>query len=424
MIPGFLLFTVSIFAALKLSTFQMRSQNYQNVCHFVDQKIYLSSVLVKVWKADCLKESKKLSAETPLEVVIQTFNRSFAMLNASHLSLYPPTEVQKIWKGEVKATGIESHYVGGELVISKVHPESPASRAGLKFGDVILKINGELGNPDQAETASGKYLILASSPAGGVHQRTVDLNLASFQKDEEVRLTRISEDTVVLRVPSFRAEYFERKEWLDKIQTLKKYSHLILDLRGNLGGNFVAGLRLLSPFLCKPTTVGSLLRPKWPAGTIARLPDQLEDAVQIKLVDENQRVELSTFKGYDCLSRETSKPLGTGKASVQIRITVLVDSSTMSTSEMVAQALKEFKQARIVGSASAGKLLVGMWYAMPEIGEGVRMSIPEALYESHTGRALEGTGVEVDEVLYYHLHELQRGEDSWIRSVSKQNAPK
>jgi carboxyl-terminal processing protease len=130
------------------------------------------------------------------------------------------------------------------------------------------------------------------------------------------------------------------------------------------------------------------------------------------MVDQHQRVQLSTFDGYGCSQKTTQE------------ISVLVDSSSASTSEMVAQALKEFKDAKIYGSTSAGQLLVGMWYPVDEIAAGVKLSIPEAVYESHGGRPIEGPGVQIDEVLYYRLNELQNGEDSWIKSVSKRRVSK
>jgi carboxyl-terminal processing protease len=408
MIPGFLLFTVCLWIAWKLATLQLISQNYQNVCHFVESKIFLSSNELKSWKFDCLKKARKLSPATELPIVIQTFNQSFSILKTSHLLMYAPDEAKSVWQGESKATGIESHYVGGELVISKIHKNSPADKAGLKFGDIVLEINGELANPEQAESEAGKYLIRTRGK-----QQELQLKPATFQRQEEVQIEALSPTTVLLRVPSFRAEFFEKVHWVQQLQQLKKYPRLIIDLRGNLGGNFVAGLRLLSPFLCRPTTVGSLIKPKWPATKPGILKDDLKDDSQIEIVDQFQQIQLSTFEGYGCLVN--LKPGA---------ISVLVDSASASTSEMVAQALKEFKAAKIFGSVSAGQLLVGMWYPMNEIGQGVKLSIPEAVYESHKGRPIEGPGVELDEVLFYHLQELENGEDSWIKNVSNRNISK
>ncbi|RYD69416.1 MAG: hypothetical protein EOP84_28510 [Verrucomicrobiaceae bacterium] len=92
-------------------------------------------------------------------------------------------------------------------------------------------------------------------------------------------------------------------------------------------------------------------------------------------------------------------------------------SSTASTAEMVAQAMHDYVGAKIFGSASAGQLLVGVWYPVPELGTGVKISVPEAVYQTRRGHKIEGPGVQIDKVLYYHLEELQNGEDSWIKAA-------
>ena len=97
-------------------------------------------------------------------------------------------------------------------------------------------------------------------------------------------------------------------------------------------------------------------------------------------------------------------------------IRVLVDGKSSSVAEMVAQALKEFRKSPVRGTSSRGQLLVGVWYPMDELGQGVQISIPEALYTSAKGRRIEGQGVELDKVLYYNLPEMQMGIDSWVKN--------
>jgi carboxyl-terminal processing protease len=408
MTPGFLFLLLCFFSTWKIThrllLQQASKRNFDNVCHFVSEKAYFEPSRLKEFRELCLKKASALNSETSLRAVVTTFNDVFSTLRTSHLVMYSSSEAEKLWSGQSEETGIESRYVGGELIISKIHKSSPAAKAGLKAGDILVEINGELGNPQQAETESGTFLINRH----GV-QHTIQLQTASFQRDETPQIIEFSPSTAVLTVPSFRAEFFKKSEWLKQIGELKKYKHIILDLRGNLGGNFVAGLRFLSPLLCQPTAVGKLIKPKLKAGPMAVLPDKLSDEDQIKLVDQSRQVILSTFGGYGCLPASLS---------------VIVDSLTASTAEMVAQALKDFRNVKLYGSTTAGQLLVGVWYPLPEIGPGVRISIPEARFESTKGRTIEGPGVELDEVLYYHLEELQNGEDSWIKTVLKRNVSK
>lgn len=380
---------------------QTSKQNFERVCHFVVEKIYLPDSKLRDFHLRCVRSVAKFDADTPLKLVLDTYNQLFSELKTSHLAIHSDSESRKLWQGENRETGIESFYVEGELVISKVHPHSPASRAGLRFGDTIVTINKELANPEQAETESGDYVIYRSKK-----KFSVKIETAEIQRLEKVELWPLNSGTVVVKVPSFRAEFFEDAVWKENIQELLKYQHVILDLRGNLGGNFVASLRLLSPFLCKPTLVGTLTKPRSKLEKTGVLPNELEDEKQLAVVDENALVKLVTFEGYGCF-----------KGSVQ----VLANSSTASAAEMAAQALKDFKGAKINGAPSAGQMLVGVWYMMPEVGPGVRLSIPEAIYKTQAGQLLEGPGVKLDRTLYYHFEDLERGEDSWIKAVSTRN---
>ncbi|HEY8271048.1 MAG TPA: S41 family peptidase [Pseudobdellovibrionaceae bacterium] len=350
---------------------------------------------MKIWNKSCLARSELVRKNTPVADIIKDLNEQFSLLQTSHLLIYDADESKKVWSGESKETGIESQYVDGELVILKVHRNSPAELAGLRMGDVIYRINEELGTPEMAEKISGGYLIQR-------HKKITEykIQVKTIQREEEPEIGRISDRTVMLKVPSFRAEFFDRDKWKRQVTELKKYQKIIIDLRGNNGGNFVAGLRLLSPFMCGPQDIGYLWKPKSKFKKDAVFDDNLDDESQVNILDESFLVRLLTFADYDCLTAS---------------VAVMVDSGSASTAEMVAQALKDYIGAKIFGSASAGQLLVGVWYPVPELAEGVRISIPEAVYQTRRGHKIEGPGVQVDKVLYYHLEELQNGEDSWLK---------
>jgi carboxyl-terminal processing protease len=394
-IPGFLFFALCMglgFAATK----KTRSVNaYAQVCHFVTDHIYLGDEEMRIWNKSCLQRSGLVQKNTPVTDIIEDLNEQFAILHTSHLLIYNADESRKVWSGESQETGIEAQYVEGELVIFKVHRNSPAEFAGLRLGDVIYRINDDLGTPDMAEKTSGKYLIQR-------HKKITEykIHAKSIQREEAPDVVRISDRTVTLKVPSFRAEFFESDSWRAQVAELKKYQKIIVDLRGNIGGNFVAGLRLLSPFMCGAQDIGYLWKPKSKLKKETMFPDDLNDQRQVDILDQAFLVRLLTFDDYDCLVAA---------------VVVLVDSGSASTAEMVAQALKDYIGAKIFGTASAGQLLVGVWYPVPELAEGVKISIPEAVYQTRRGHKIEGPGVQVDKVLYYHLEELQNGEDSWLK---------
>ncbi|WP_413288290.1 S41 family peptidase [Bdellovibrio sp. HCB337] len=396
-IPGFLFFVLCLYLGMTVVRKHPPGNTYAKICTFVNDRIYMQGEKLVSWSRGCVKRSELVKEDTPVAAIVEDLNDQFSILHASHLSIYSPQESRRVWQGESKETGIESQYVDGELVIFKVHKNSPAERAGLRMGDVIYRINDDLGTPELAEKTSGKYLILRQKKITEYKISTGDI-----KREEDPQIIPLTAKTAVFKVPSFRAEYFEKEKWLSQVSELKKYQKIIVDLRGNLGGNFVAGLRFLSPFMCSPQDIGYLWKPKSKLKKEMTLPDDLNDENQIVVLDQSFLVRLWTFEDYDCLAAS---------------VAVLVDSGSASTSEMVAQALKDYIGAKIFGSASAGQLLVGVWYPVPELADGVKISVPEALYQTRRGHKIEGPGVQVDKVLYYHLSEMENGEDSWIKKA-------
>ncbi|WP_373999239.1 S41 family peptidase [Bdellovibrio bacteriovorus] len=368
---------------------------YPVVCDLVSSKIFLEDDQVKKWNRICHRRSRLVTPYSPKKLVIKDINNVLGLLNVSHLEVYDSSEVKSIWRGEALETGIEAEFVDSELVIFKLHPKSPGALAGLKKGDVIKSINREQPNPWEAATESGTYLIERKE-----QEIAFEIKAANIVRKEEVSFEELKNKAAMIQIPSFRADFFADEKIAELQKKLQNVNRLVVDLRGNAGGNFVAGLRFLSLVMCQPEEVGRIVRPRFPQNVTAELPDDLRDEKQLEILDRSKEVLLKTFKQDTCFRGD---------------IKVLVDGKTASVAEMVAQALKEFKKAPLLGSPSRGQMLVGVWYPLNEVGPGVEISIPEALYLSHNKYKIEGQGVELDKVLYYNLNEMQAGIDSWLK---------
>ncbi|WP_374078922.1 S41 family peptidase [Bdellovibrio bacteriovorus] len=370
---------------------------YPVVCDLVAEKIFLEDEQVRKWKRTCHRRSRLVTPYSPKKLVIKDINNALGLLNVSHLEVYDSSEVKSIWRGESLETGIESEFVDSELVIFKLHPKSPAAMQGLRKGDVIKTINGEQPNPWEAQSESGIYSI-----ERGDKVQSYQIKAASILREEGIHFEKLKGNAAVIQVPSFRADFFADAKIKELENELQGVRRLVIDLRGNIGGNFVAGLRFLSLMMCSPEEVGRLIRPRFAKDNSAELPNDLSDEKQLAVLDQHREVILKTFKQESCYRGE---------------VRVLVDGKTSSVAELVAQALKEFRKAPLLGSPSRGQLLVGVWYPLNEIGPGVEISIPEALYLSHGKHRIEGNGVELDRVLYYNLSEMQAGIDSWVKKA-------
>ena len=372
---------------------------YPTVCHLVAEKIFLPKEKLEGWQKICLRRSQLVQPTSERKLIIQDINNVLSLLKVSHLEIYDPEASHRIWQGINQETGIESEFVEGELVVFAVHPLSPASKKGIVKGDIIEAINGDQPSPWTAKKNAGDFVVRDKFDK----TRKVQLKPRTLRLDESPQVLEIEpKKWIRLKVPSMRSDYFDYKKWDPQVEKILSYQNLILDLRGNRGGSFVAGLRLLAPFICSPQTIGSFKGKTGTSEVKGRLPDILADEQQLKYIEKYQEVLLVTEARRSCFK---------GK------IHVLIDGGTASTAELVAVALREFKQAKIYGTTSAGELLVGVWYPLPELGPEVQISIPEAIYVSHKGLSIEGKGVLADKVLYYDLRQMRQGQDSWVDQV-------
>lgn len=377
------------------------SESFENpypvVCDLVSKKIYLDDKAVEKWQKTCLRRARLVTPYSKKQLIIKDINNVLALLKVSHLSVFDPSEVRRFWRGRDLETGIESEFVDSELMIFKVHPQSPAEKAGLHRGDIIATINGEQPSPWEAVKQSGTYVVRNIKG-----ERVIPLKAAEIQRDERMQLIPLTERRAQWVVPSFRKEFFTEEE-LNRITVdFKFYKELVIDLRGNSGGNFVAGLRFLSTLICQPTVVGSLTKPRMKDTPTAFMPNDLDDSNQLALLDKSRTIVLRTFGSKECF-----------KGPVK----VLVDGKTASTAELSAQALKEHRGAPLMGAPSQGELLVGVWYPLDELSKGAQISIPEAVYVTVQGYQIENQGVKLDRVLYYNLPEMQAGIDSWVKKA-------
>ncbi|WP_413582123.1 S41 family peptidase [Bdellovibrio sp. HCB288] len=368
---------------------------YPVVCDLVSEKIYLPNEELKDWRRTCMERSRYVTPYTKKDLILRDINYVLGSLRVSHLEIYDAPDVRGIWRGEVKETGLSGEFVDSELVVFKVLAQSPAERLGFKKGDVIVKINGEQPSSWAMESEAGDYQIRR-----GAEEFSIKLHPGVVKRNESIQLSQLNSRIAVMEVPSFRAEFFKDETLKTIANDLKKYKSVVVDLRNNAGGNFVAGLRFLSLFVCEPTLIGKLEKPKSKAGR-AEMPDLLNDEKQLDILEKSREVSLKTFRNPACYSGA---------------VKVLVDGRTSSVAEMVAQGLKEYRGALLRGTSSRGQLLVGVWYPMDEVGPGVQISIPEALYISGKGHRIEGQGVQLDKVLYYNLQQMQAGIDSWVNS--------
>jgi carboxyl-terminal processing protease len=270
-------------------------------------------------------------------------------------------QLQTIEKNRFEGIGAEVSMKNGHVVIVAPLPESPAMRAGLAPGDIVLKVNGE----DVAGLPLDQVVTRISGPAGSVVTLTI-LDPATEQR-REFHLTRAKvtiHDVQWQRLPGTDFAHlhlagFDKgsSDELQKTLAAIDKEHLtgiILDLRNNPGGLLNEAVNVASQFL--------------PAGTV----------LEIKDVDGK-------------ITKIPVKPHG---LATKIPLAVLVNEGSASAAEIVAGALQDAGRCPLVGEKTFGTGTVLSEFPLSD-GSALLLAVEEWL--TPDGHVIWHKGIKPDE---------------------------
>lgn len=249
----------------------------------------------------------------------------------------PPQDIQRfeqVLDQEFVGIGIHVHPVGGRLEVLAPLPQSPAYRAGVRSGDVLMEVDGKA----VAGLSPGEVGKLLAGPVG----RAVTLGVRHVGSEVTERFEIVRETvqvptvTGVTRTPEggwtylldadrkiayLRITHFSRNtvsEMQTALAAIRELnpSSLILDVRSNPGGLLDSAIAIADMFL---------------------------ETGRIVSMDGRKVPERSW----------TAKP-GTEIPST-LPLTILINRQSASASEVLSAALQDNKRARIVGERSWGK---------------------------------------------------------------------
>lgn len=267
--------------------------------------------------------------------------------------------LQESTQGEFSGVGIEMGSEDGFIKVITPIDDTPAQKAGIIAGDIIIKI-------DQ-ESIQGLSISEAAERIRGPAGSSVEFTLVREGSDTPINITvvrgtirsisvreRLIDDTIgYIRISQFQAntgkEFISK---LKKLQTSKENLHgLILDLRNNPGGVLQASVEV----------VDSLINEGLVVYTEGRL--------------ENSSI---TYQATD------------GDEANGLPVVVLVNGGSASASEIVAGALQDHNRAVIMGTQTFGK---GSVQTILPIGENKGIKLTTALYFTPNGRSIQAKGI-------------------------------
>ncbi|WP_394693579.1 S41 family peptidase [Hyphobacterium sp.] len=214
---------------------------------------------------------------------------------------------------------------------------------------------------------------------------------SGVQQAQSVFLERIDERTSVLRIDRFMGDGVSAA-LTDALNAIieQDVDHLVIDLRGNPGGDFSAwpiGARLIGT----PTQIAAISTAQWIHAN-GTLPDAetLQTYTTTRSPDRASLMSDLMDDGLIVLEVMPELPQYSGSVSV------LIDSDTASTSELVAAVLQSSGRARLFGERTAGEVLNAQ---LINVSDSLSLIVPIADVQLPNGDRLEGMGVEPDEAV-------------------------
>src|SRR6266498_1470561 len=302
------------------------------------------------------------------------------LVDEGHTYFLDPQQYQdyQSWsRGDNKyvGIGISVSARGTEPRIVEVYEETPASRAGLQPGDVLISVNGQSVSGLQLDEMTG----LVRGPAGTkvelVIRRGDPGQVLPFTLERaEIHLQFVKQRVVADDIGYLMLRGFPEPSVIEAIENdvadfqEQGIRGLVLDLRGNSGGRIDVGTLLLSHFL--------------PAGS--------------SVYEETDR------------SGQNRMHFSRAGAQYGLPLVVLVDGGTASMGEIFAAAVQEHGAATIVGSTTAGSVAAAQVFGLPD-GTGLQVTVYEI--RSPEGKQLNRVGVVPDEVIESDPTVVASGDD-------------
>ena len=341
--------------------FFLKSLLFSNYSFSAENDIYkkidlFGEVLEKINKEYVDEIDQSESMDSAINGLLQSLDPYSAYMSPKIFN-----EMQTETSGEFGGLGIEVSMESGVVKVISPIDDTPASRAGIKAGDYIVKIKD---TQVQGKTLS-EAVDLMRGPVGSsieltIRRRGVKKALTFNIIREVIEIQSVKTDLLennigYIRLTSFNENSGEQIE--DKIKDLEKKQNIkayILDLRNNPGGLLSQAIRISDFFLDNGEIVSTKSRK----------------------ASENRK--WFAKKG----------DLTNGKT-----LLVLINYGSASASEIVAGALKDHKRAIILGENSYGKGSVQSIIPLKNEGA-IRLTV--AKYYLPSGKSISEVGVSPD----------------------------
>ena len=395
-----------------------RIEVFEEVWKTINEKYYNPSFNGVDWNAMRERYRPRVDAVSSDEEFYALLNQMTGELRDAHTRVRSPRQSRDRKKQQATSAGVLIYEIEGTPVIFDVIPDSDAARAGALPGMVVRSVDGQpiaeaiaearrdvgVSSTERATRILSYLRLIAGEP-------NTPLKLGLTRPDGtpfEVALMR----RTISAAPQFTARLlpsgyayirFNRfrspaaKQVKEALVKFKDAPGLILDLRGNPGGDGREGLRIAGYFFDEKVPIARIVT------RTGKPPSALFGLVSLPKV----------FEAGEKGNQIYSNPL-----------VILINEATASTSELIVSGMQERGRAQIVGTQSCGCVLGVLNHR--ELKGGGELAISEVGFVTPQGRTLEGNGIVPDRTIAMTLIDLQHQRDRALEEAEKylNNLPK
>jgi len=348
----------------------------------------LQNLFTPFWEAWDLVHTKYVDQPVDDTKLMQGAIRGMlASLGDEHTSYMTPqdykTATQQLSGEEYEGIGAYVNKGGEYLKIVNPMPDSPAEKAGLKPGDLIVGIDGADMTGVDLDVVHSKVL----GPAGSDVILTIMRETVEKPFDVKITRAKITASSVVsemrdngigyIRLYTFGDKTVDELNAALKNLMAQKPKGLILDLRNNGGGYLFAAVEVSSQFIAKGVVV-------------------------------------SEKYGDDKIQEINATPGGLATA---IPLVVLVNEYSASASEIVAGAIQDYGRGKLVGVTTYGKGSVQQWLPLKDEQGAARITIAKWL--TPKGNTIDKVGLTPDVVAEMTQEDYDAGLDPQLDAAIK-----
>jgi carboxyl-terminal processing protease len=390
---------------------RLQIQSFEKVWTTIRDKHWQKNPGGLDWQAIHAEFLPRIEAAKSDEEAVAILREMLGRLKQTHFGIFPAAVYNDVEDtGGDGSPGIDTRVLAGKAVVTEIDPGSPAEKAGVKTGWIVVSANGKplapviaklQADPEIHELALERAVHARITGSVGDKMTIVFLDGANKEVSRDLELAPERGQAARFgNLPPMHV-FFEEKKFgntgyvhfnmfLDLVRVMSSFGNavescmhcdgLVIDLRGNPGG--IGGMAMGM------------------AGWLVDKSDQRLGAMYLRDATLNFVINPrpAVFTGP---------------------VAILVDGSSASTSEIFAEGLKDLGRARVFGTKTAAAALPSIFERLPN-GDGFQYAT--ANYISEGGKPLEGVGVTPDVEVRLTREGLLAGHDAvldaaleWIR---------